>query len=115
MDREDEILTKLVGENDMPYIDDNGFTQGVLHALPARRMSPAKRRTLLITSAALVGSLLAAVLAWPELTQFAENLPRVSAFLSHVTEAGIHNPILFLVLGCVLCLPAFFLLGEESR
>ncbi len=73
MNIDDEILAKIMKECSSSYIDDAGFAKSVVGKLPRRRMSPATRRLLLVSGAALASTTLAVVLYAPALADLASS------------------------------------------
>jgi hypothetical protein len=73
MNIDDEILAKIMKDCSSSYIDDAGFAKSVVGKLPRRRMSPATRRLLLVSGAALASTTLAVVLYAPALADLASS------------------------------------------
>ena len=83
MNNEDEILSKFMKE-DAGYIMDDGFTQSVMKTLPRGRMSPSRRRTVLVIGAATLGCSISAFLISPDLPSICAS---ASDALTHYSES----------------------------
>ena len=84
MNNEDEILSKFMKEDAPSYIMDDGFTQSVIQQLPRGRMSPSRRRTVLVIGAATLGCGISAFLISPELPSICAS---ASDALTHYSES----------------------------
>ncbi len=115
MDKEDEILKKMLGEDEMPYLEDNGFTRAVMDSLPRRSSSTAIRRTLIVLGGALAGCAVFGALAWDGISSLAGETIRKLPELARSLEAGAVNPMIYVLVSLCTFLPIVFALRVKFR
>jgi hypothetical protein len=115
MDKEDEILKKMLEADGMPYLEDNGFTRAVMDSLPRRRASTASRRTLVVLCGALAGCAAFGALAWDGLRALAGEAIRNLPELTRLLESGAANPTIYVAVSLCTFFPIVFALRAKFR
>src|SRR5688572_6841992 len=86
-----------------PAVGDDGFSEGVMRALPARRFARAKARRWTLGSAAATGGVLAVLFG----------APLESAFSSVVVDGGYVASILAVLVVAIVAVPAVWAFYSE--
>jgi hypothetical protein len=115
MDKDDEILKKMLGEDEMPYLEDNGFTRAVMDSLPRRRASTTSRRTLIIIGGSFAGCAAFGALGWDGIRVLAAETVRNLPELARSLEAGAVSPAIYVAVSLCTLFPVAFALREKFR
>jgi hypothetical protein len=97
---DDARIEQMLRETSQPYIDDAGFTQRVLIALPAPRRRAERRRSALLLGAVLLGCGQAAVFGGSAVIAFLTTLPERLAAWSALPVPGLGAAFTAGVLAC---------------
>jgi hypothetical protein len=115
MEKDDEIIARIMKEETSEYIMDDGFSAGVIKSLPKRRMTPETRRTVLILSCTAVGCVIAMSAMWNDLSHIAAIYGKLMAFVNGMGAIGILYVAAFSVtLSVVLLLAALGIARQEN-
>lgn len=98
MDTDDSILKELMIYHKLPYIDDAGFSERVVAALPQRRRTFGKsRRTVLLITSCFLSMILALLLAGPSLVADLFSSMEIALDRPEVVLAGVNMSLLPLI------------------
>lgn len=115
MDKEDELLKRMLEEDEMPYLEDNGFTRAVMDALPPGRASTAMRRMWIVLGGTLAGCLTFGILAWDGIRVLAAEIVGKLPELAQSMQTGKMNPTIFVALSIFTLFPIAFAMREKFR
>jgi hypothetical protein len=89
MDKDDEIISRIMKAESSEYIVDDGFTAGVVKSLPKRKMMHVSRRTLLLALFSMVGFVVAGIFAWDGIVDLAVKTGKAVATVATTGNVGV--------------------------
>jgi len=115
MDKEDEFLKKMLEADEMPYLEDNGFTRAVMDALPPGRAYTDARRMVIVLCGAISGCAAFGALAWDGIRALVGEAIRSLPEMARALEAGSVSPAVYVMVSLCSLLPIAFALRVKFR